>query len=268
MHNTYARTLAAVVAILIVSPAHGDQEASNLPQVTASRYGLFYAKSVPAGPWGQSGSTSIFRVEAYDDVKLHSYPWFAREIYLQGFAGSNTVSVVRMGPWARGRAPQPDHLAFELYKGNVLIRSVSTTDLVDLGAIARRSVSHYTVINRVVGIRRPWGNKLVFEVIVAGDRLLTFDLDTGEVLTPERLALETELDRARSAISSLKSRWWSSRQEVEGIREHLVTEEDLLSVGPLPELPPGYAYVPGRWWDAVRIEPIPPPATAGTPLRR
>lgn len=259
MTDATAMTLASALALLVAAPAGGDQEAANRPHVTASSYGAFYAKSVPAAMWHhQLGATSVFRVEAGEDVLVHSYPWFAQKIYLEGFAGSNTVYVVRMGPWARGNDPQPDHLAFAIYKGGELVRTVSTADLVGLGATAQRSVSHYTVINRVVGIRRTRGSKMVFEIVVAGELRLAFDLDTGEVVPPEQEALETRLEEARRKISSIKSQWRSSRGEVAGTGDHLVTEEDLRSVAPLPELPPGYVYVPSKIWEPVRIEPLLP----------
>jgi hypothetical protein len=246
-------SLNLVIAALVSGLAAADQEAPNQPYVTASASGAFYARSVPSEAYGEAGQTTVYRVGSAEDRVLYTFPWYAPQIHLEGL-GFNTVSVVRLGPWARGSEPQAADIAFALYKNEALVRSVSAVDLVGLGAKPQSSISHYTLIDKIVGIRRPWGNQLVFEVVVAGDKRLIFDLATGEVLAPDEESLQIALDHAKRVIGFLKTRWWIQRRDTEGIQEHLVTEEELSTVARFPELPPGYAYVAGRVRDPVTLE--------------
>ena len=249
--------LAWAAGLFAATAAVADQEASNTPHVKTSKYGHFYAKSVPSERYGSAGRTMVYRVTDSEDVLLHTYPWFASRLFLEGFLGSDTVYVVQMGPWARGEGPAKDHLAFAVYKGAELVKRYSTHAIATMGARPSASVSHYTLFEQVPGFRRAWGNKLVFEVLTHDRERLTFDADTGDLMTPQEEATGAQLSRARGAISRLKFRWYQRHEgELADIDKHKITEAELRRTDPeaYPDLPAGYRYIADSIWKPVRFK--------------
>ncbi len=167
-------------------PLYGDQEASNIPHVQAAKYGQCYAKSVPAELYGSKGTTNVFRVGRGRDVPLSTYDWFSQQIYLSCNVSDDRtpvgVSVVRLGPWPRGHAASADHLAIAFYFKGGELRKYSTLDIAGKPDNVSPSVSHYTVIEQVLGYRRLRGNQYAFEVETTDGRLLSFDPATGAII--------------------------------------------------------------------------------------
>ena len=182
--------LCSVVAVAV--PALGDQEASNVAHVVASDYGRCYAKSVPEEHYDGKGTTRIFRVEEGQDVLLHSFDWFGQRIHIACNVSDNEtpvgVSVVRFGPWARGDAASSEHLALGFYFKGKLLKEYSTLDIAGAPDNVSRSVSHYTVIEKVLGYERQGGNGYLFRVVTNDDRVLAFDPATGALKSTERAA--------------------------------------------------------------------------------
>jgi hypothetical protein len=123
------------VALAFVTPlslllgcyvAHADQEAGNRTYVTASEYGQFYAKSIPNGRYGLKGVTKVYQVGEKADTLIQTYPWYSPRIFLEGFTGMQTVYVVQLGPWHRGRKASYEHHAIALYKNDTLLKKYST----------------------------------------------------------------------------------------------------------------------------------------------
>jgi hypothetical protein len=178
------------VAIALMGVAIGtgsaivDDEASNVPHVAVSAYGRCYAKSVPDSLYGQSGRTSIYYVRRTTDSLLNTYPWFSQRILLECNVASGDgpvgLSVVRLGPWARGQKASARDLALAMYRGNALLRSYSTLDIAGTADNVQASVSHYTVIDSVIGYRVVSGNRYRFDVHTVDGRHLSFDPATGE----------------------------------------------------------------------------------------
>src|SRR5215208_2705309 len=114
--------LATVTAIALASVVAGsgtaavDDEASNVPHIAVSSFGRCYAKSVPDSLYGQAGRTSIYQVRAAADSLLNTHSWFSQRIFLECNVAADDgpvgLSVVRMGPWARGAMASKGDLAF------------------------------------------------------------------------------------------------------------------------------------------------------------
>lgn len=198
-------------------PAGADQEVYPSPYVAAS--GAWYAKCFPAPrdpdkPYGnvdrEAGETLVYLLgdgpverlpsgDAHREDKLmYRFNWYAPKIYLTPYDGG---SIVRMGPWPRGREPSQEDLALAFYKDGVLLKRYSTLDLVgtygswiDLvrAKKVQVSTSHYSVIKKVVGFvsvyRKEEGSTFSatpaygFEIILEDGSHRVFDLASGKVL--------------------------------------------------------------------------------------
>lgn len=166
-----------------------DDEASNVPHVTASSYGRCYAKAVPDSLYGQAGRTRAYWVRAREDSLLASYDWFSQRIFLECNVatgdGPVALSLVRFGPWARGQEAKRQDLALAFYRGPRLLRRYSTLDVAGRPSNVSASESHYTVIDSVIGYRWVGGNRYRFDVRTTDGRVLSFDPATGG-LAPSR----------------------------------------------------------------------------------
>ncbi len=167
-----------IVFLLINTRVSADDEVSNRPVVRSSEYGTMYAKSVPQEYYGQIGKTRVYLVGKESDVFVCEYGWYAGEIYMGG-EGGNTL--VRFGPWSRGRQPQKDHLAIGFYRDGKVLREYSTLEMKSLGSGLSNSVSHYTVLNKRIGFRWVQGNSYVYEVEGESGKKFSFDLKTGSL---------------------------------------------------------------------------------------
>jgi hypothetical protein len=111
------------------------------------------------------------------------YQWFSQRIFLacSVAVGDSPVglSVVRFGPWARGQEASARDLALAFYRGSRLLRRYSTLDIAGRPTNVSQSVSHYTVIDSVLGYRWVTGNQYRFEVRTINGRTLSFDPATG-----------------------------------------------------------------------------------------
>lgn len=176
--------LLPVLLAAAAATAWADQEASNRAVVRASEYGTTYAKSIPSQDYGQEGRTLHYRATDGEDPLLGRYDWYASEIYI---GGPGEVTLVRFGPWQRGRSPAEDHLAIGFYRDGRTLREYSTLELVRMGSGISESVSHYEIFGDRPGFRWITGNEYVFQVMGVSGRLFSFDLDTGEIVEAEAL---------------------------------------------------------------------------------
>lgn len=162
-----------------------DDEASNVPHVTASQYGQCYARSIPAELYGEKGRTRVYRVGADNDVLLHTFDWFSQRIFLEcnvsPQSGPVGVSLVRLGPWSRGHEASDDHLGIAFYFKGELVRKYSTLDLAGAAENVSGNVSHYRVIDSVDGYQSSGtGNRYEFVIRLTDEKILRFDPATGE----------------------------------------------------------------------------------------
>lgn len=173
-----------LLALAVCLPLLADQEAGNRPIVAVSEYGACYAKSVPAEGYGNAGKTRIYRVTEGDDELVDEYDWFSQQIYLVCNASDSTrptgVAVVSRGPWARGHEAGDDVLAIAFHYDGKTVREYSTLEIAGKPENVSASVSHYTVIEEVLGFRWLRSNEYVFEVHTTDGRTLAFDAVTGE----------------------------------------------------------------------------------------
>jgi len=181
--------IAAVVATpLLLAPAHSalaDSEASNRAHVVTGivkgdLHRGCYAKSVPAAHWGMQGVTKVYEVRSGKDRLIETHNWYAQRLYLRCRAsagGTLKGTLVRFGPWQRGRRASKTDLAIALYSSGRRLVRYSTLDLAGQPDNVRRSVSHFRIIRRVRGFKG--GNSFRIELI--DGRSLGLDLITGKL---------------------------------------------------------------------------------------
>jgi hypothetical protein len=157
-----------------------DDEASNVVYVRSSKYGRSYAKCVPAEYYGSKGETKIYVVRDEDDQLESSYSWYSKEVYLQEMSGG--ISLVRMGPWARGREAKRGDLAIGFYFSGKALKEYSTLDIAGMPGNVDRSISHYTVFKTIIGYRELGNNNYAFDAVATDGREISFDVRTGEIL--------------------------------------------------------------------------------------
>jgi hypothetical protein len=172
-------TVASLFLSLITRTVTADDEASNRTVVRSSEHGSVYARSIPEESYGSKCKTKIFHVGAEQDALIAEYPWYSSVLYLGG-EGEDTV--VRFGPWQRGRQPEASHLAIGIYRKGKTIREYSTLQMQQLGSGSSSSVSHYTVFNN----SRPrfrWVKDNVYVLEAQGEsgKMFTFSLKTGQI---------------------------------------------------------------------------------------
>lgn len=177
------------LVVLVATAIRADKESANFPHVTASRFGRCYARSIPNGPWGPEGKTSVYWVDPKGDQLVHTFDWYSKEFYLEcdlvSPKGPAPVSVVRPGPWHSGRRAEKGHLAFEFYWDGALVASYSTLELAGSPENVQASASHYRVIERVLGYRNYGPTEFQFTVETIDGRTLVFDAKSGKQLKGE-----------------------------------------------------------------------------------
>jgi hypothetical protein len=175
------KTLCAIAILLLTVDCvvRADDEAANRPVVRSSEYGAIYARSVPDESYGQKGKTKIFSVGRENDTVICEYDWYAGNIYI---GGSGDATVIRFGPWHRGRKPQDDHLAIGIYRNGKVLKEYSTVEIQKMGSGVSGSVSHYQVFADRLGFRWVKGNDYVYEVKGVDGKVFTFDLNTGNII--------------------------------------------------------------------------------------
>lgn len=178
------RILTLIALMVLVVPLRADEEAVNAPHIAVDASGRCYAKSVPAATYGSAGTTSVYRVESGADRLIESYPWYAATIHLQcytpGLSG-DAVSIVQLGPWARGRQATAGHLAIAFHANGRLLRSYSTLDIAGAIDNVSASTSHYRVFDVIDGYVFESATSRPFRLKTIDGRTLTFDPATGNL---------------------------------------------------------------------------------------
>ncbi len=179
--------LAAIGFLLAASPAVADDEASNRPLVVASEHGNCYAKSVPSASYGNEGQTRVYVVERDADTLAATYEWYANRLRLEcnvaDSGGVTALSIIEFGPWARGQEASDDVLALAFYWNGRLLRRYSTLDIAGRPSNVSASVSHYSVIEEVLGYQWVDGNRYRFAIRTIDNRVITFDAGAGTIVS-------------------------------------------------------------------------------------
>jgi len=178
------------------SDAYADCEVSNVPYVATDDYGRCFAHSIPDNFYGTDGRTDVYlvgdnRLLGDGLTPLHSYDWFAQQIYVACNVsdGKGTVApiVVQVGPWPRGHAPNDETLAIAFHYNGETLAEYSTLDIADGDpANASCSVSHYTVIEKIEGFSGLYGEVARFTVTTVDGRRLSFDVTSGALIKTEK----------------------------------------------------------------------------------
>lgn len=245
-----------MLLLLFTSLSFADDEAGNRVYVTASEYGQFYAKSVPSESYGLKGTTKVYQVGEQEDTPIQTYDWYSPQIFLEGFTGNQTVYVVQMGPWHRGHKASAEHHAIAFYKNDKLLRKYSTLEIAGKEDNVSSSRSHYTIFLEIPGFRRSFGDQLIFDVQAHDGKIISFDTETGNILSKEEEAIKEQLYNAEVAVGELKWKWYESKKtQLSNINDVVITEDMLKEITPeaLP-VPEGYRYVPDSMWKPAQFE--------------
>ena len=97
----------------------------------------------------------------------------------QTFISNDGRSLVRMGPWAS--RPVTEELAVAFYRDGCEVRRYVVADLIVDHESVKRSVSHYSWLASNGDLPRLTEDGR-FQLRTIEDRLVTFDLSTGEIL--------------------------------------------------------------------------------------
>ena len=184
----------AGVTVLLLSACrlHADSESGNWPFVLAATttdgttaHGGYYAKCIPTESFGTNGVTRVYRVQKAQDVLVHTYNWYSANIYVSG--ANQKVSIVRFGPWSKGRQASSNHLALALYYDGQFLKSYSTLDIAGKPENVEASVSHYYWCKRIIGYGHyalpPSAETIYgFGIETLDGRKLCFNVTTGELL--------------------------------------------------------------------------------------
>jgi hypothetical protein len=172
-------SLCAMLLFIAVLQSRADDEAGNVFYVVAN--GGWYAKSIPAERYGMRGKTLLYLASPESDRLEYSYDWYSPgRLFLMQWAWG--VSVVRFGPWHRGSSPSKDDFEIAFYNGKELLAKYSALDIAGSPDNRDRSVSHYTVIKKVLGYHWIGSNDYVFEIERVDGKILTFDIRTGKTI--------------------------------------------------------------------------------------
>lgn len=171
-----------LLLLSLTAGVNADQEAGNSLVVRAAEHGGLYAKSIPADRHGSKGETRVYLAQPETDQLQFTLPWYASQLYLQGTAWG--ISVIRFGPWPRGHEASASDLGMEFYLNDKLLKSYTTLDLAGTKTNVMASVSHYRVIKQIKGYRWVRGNDYAFDILLENDRLISFDINTGQIIPP------------------------------------------------------------------------------------
>jgi hypothetical protein len=171
--------------------AYADSEGPNSIYVVASvtdgtaYRGDRYAKSVPAQSRGTDGRTHIYIAREGADQLEHTYDWYSPTVFLAGT--SKGTSVVRFGPWNKGHEANASDLAVAFYFDGKPLREYSTLDVAGKPGNVEASVSHYQWAKKIHGYcwlksKQARTLRFGFAIVTTDDRVLAFDITTGNVL--------------------------------------------------------------------------------------
>lgn len=119
------------------------------------------------------------------------------------------------------------------------------------------SESHYTIFSKVPGFRSPFGDQLIFDAETHNGRIISFDTETGNIITKEEEVIKSQLYDAEVKISQLKWKWYEkNKPEMPNINDIVITEDMLKEIAAqdFPLLPEGYSYIPDTMWKQIKFK--------------
>jgi hypothetical protein len=257
------RTLLFLSGLMLFTGPSGSATArgglANHVYITTDTYGQVFVKSIPDEMYGSKGTTKVYRVGQTQDTLIQTYSWYSPRVFVASFGGDRDVYVVRTAPWHAGHVAAAGDPALAFFKNQSRLRGYSTLDIA--GQPDRVSVQddRYSPFSRLIGFRNPFGSQFVFDVERAGGGVLSFDAESGEILTVDEEAVRKQLFEARIRIARIKRRYYDQhRTDMPGIEQMLVEEKVLKDFAPddYPAVPRGFRYVPDTVWAEVRFEKI------------
>lgn len=180
------RTALIVSTLLLTafSVARSDEQRAPWEHITSSASGRYYFRMVPAnGAKPAHGTMYRTRRAGSDDALWSVSGWYAQRV----FVPDNGESLVRLGDWPHGLAPQDKHLGVAFYTRGKLVRRYSTKDLVKDVTKVRASVSHYQFHDwndppALLGLHVNGSYHKVFRLRSIDGITYLFDFTTGKII--------------------------------------------------------------------------------------
>lgn len=163
------------------------KSAGNRPYVQSGPDGAFYARCIPESTEGKSGSTTIYQVVKEKDKLVASYNWFAKNGVVIGWSpikGKVTTLAIQLDT----NKVQAKQQELTMYLGEKLVKTVTTKDLLKLGAQIQTRRSANGPLNRakfkVLGcFQVPGTNQYVYKVQLSKNRIISFDIVDGAIVS-------------------------------------------------------------------------------------
>jgi hypothetical protein len=244
---------------LSVGSSAAQEGLANRVYVATDAFGQVFVKSIPDEPYGFKGTTKVYLAGKSQDTLIQTYPWYSQKVFVASFGGERDVYVVQTGEWHPGPEAAEGDLALAFFKNQAALRRYSTLDIAGGKGEVNVSGTRYSPFSRLIGFRHPFGGQFAFDIETARGALLSFDAETGDILTKEEEAVRKQLYDARIRIAQIKRKWYEQNQpNLPGIEEVLIEEKTLKDFAPqdYPPVPAGYRYVPDTVWKQVRFEKI------------
>jgi hypothetical protein len=177
-----------IIIGMIVSICFADKEAPNDTTDFTDITKEYHILSIPIAPFSHDkGITKVFKIDTTSkkEVLVNQYEWYSRELFAMPI--KDTLYLVRKTQWHRGKDIDEDALELGFYKAGKVIREYRLKEIALNINNVTKSTSHYRIIKQVKGFKKAWvpelGEKLVFVIITEDNRMVVFDVYTGEMDT-------------------------------------------------------------------------------------
>lgn len=140
-------SFAALLIGMWAGLAAADQERMPAPRVFAASDGAVAFAMLPPALDARTqrvvregrGVLYDLRADGSWRARYRTQGWYASEL----FVSADGRTLVRLGPWQRGKAIAPDHLALAFHRDGKLLRQYRVAELVKDPTAVRATVSHY-----------------------------------------------------------------------------------------------------------------------------
>ena len=99
---------------------------------------------------------------------------------------------------------------------------------------------------------------MLFDVELHDGNILSFDTETGAIMTKEKEEQEKQFFEITQKIFPIKWKWYeANKDKLPDINERAITEGELQAIDPenYPKPPNGFKIIPGKMWEPTKITP-------------
>lgn len=181
--KTIRVALLSVLLLTVTASVWASKPVANFSYVHSGLGGRFYVRCIPDDQEGEKGSTVLYRVNKDKDEIVDRYDWYSPKGAILGWSPiAGKVAIMR-----KGGQDSPDHkkqVEFSFYIGGKFLKIYTTHDLMTMGA--KVSFKRFEGSKRAdiefLGCRQiPRTNEYVFPVKISDNKIIEFDILTGEL---------------------------------------------------------------------------------------